>query len=71
MILALGGVGLGLAGSLAATRLLAGFLFGVQPTDPVTYVTVAVLLLGVALLATYIPSRSAARVDPIGALRAD
>ncbi len=71
MTLAAGGVALGVAGSFVATRLLASFLFGVQPTDPLTYVTVAVLLLGVALLATYIPSRSAARVDPIDALRAD
>jgi putative ABC transport system permease protein len=71
MTLAVTGIALGLVGSFAATRLLAGFLFDVRATDPVTYVAVALLLFGVALLATYIPSRSAARVDPITALRAD
>jgi putative ABC transport system permease protein len=71
MTLAVTGIALGLAGSFAATRLLAGFLFDVHPTDPVTHVAVALLLSGVALLATYIPSRSAARVDPVVALRGE
>jgi putative ABC transport system permease protein len=71
MTLAVTGIALGLVGSFAATRLLAGFLFDVRATDPVTYFAVALLLFGVALLATYIPSRSAARVDPITALRTD
>jgi predicted permease len=71
MTLAITGIALGVAGSFAATRLLAGFLFGVRPTDPLTHFAVVVLLLGVALLATYIPSRRAARVDPINALRTE
>jgi len=69
LLLALAGVGLGVIGSIAATRLLAAFLFGVPPGDPLTYAAVAVLLLAVALLATYIPSRRAAHVDPVTALR--
>ena len=71
MTLAAAGVALGLAGSVAATRLVASFLFGVQPTDPLTFVAVAGLLLGVALLASYIPSRRALRVDPLIALKTD
>jgi putative ABC transport system permease protein len=71
MTLAMTGIVLGVAGSFAATRLLAGFLFGVRPPDPLTHFAVAALLLGVALLATYIPSRRAARVDPITALRTE
>jgi putative ABC transport system permease protein len=67
--LALVGIGAGLAGALAVTRLLGTFLFGVGATDPVTFASVAALLLGVALLATYIPSRRAARVDPLAAIR--
>jgi putative ABC transport system permease protein len=69
LLLALTGVGLGVIGSIAATRLLATFLFGVPPGDPLTYVGVVLLLLTVALLATYVPSRRAAHVDPVTALR--
>ena len=69
--LALAGIAVGVAVSLGGTRLLAGFLFGVRPTDPLTYSGVALFLLGVALLATYIPSRRAVRVNPITALRTD
>jgi len=71
MTLALIGVALGLAGAAAATRLIASVLFGVEPTDPLTFSAVAVLLLLVALLASYIPSRRALRVDPLVALRAE
>jgi putative ABC transport system permease protein len=67
--LALAGIAIGIAGSLAATRLLADFLFGIEPTDPLTYAGVALLLLVVALAASYIPSRRALRVGPITALR--
>jgi putative ABC transport system permease protein len=67
--LAVIGIGAGLAGALAVTQLLGTFLFGVGATDPATFASVAALLLGVALLATYIPSRRAARVDPLAALR--
>ena len=71
MTLALIGVGLGLVGAAAATRLISSFLFGVEPTDPLTFSAVALLLLFVALLASYIPSRRALRVDPLVALRAE
>jgi putative ABC transport system permease protein len=71
MTLALAGISLGAIGSLAATRVLRTFLFDVRPGDVMTHLTVALLLLAVALLATYIPSRRAAHVDPITALRAE
>ena len=71
MTLALIGVGLGLVGAAAATRLISSFLFGVEPTDPLTFSAVALLLLFVALLASYIPSRRALRIDPLIALRAE
>jgi putative ABC transport system permease protein len=63
------GLVLGLAGALAATRLISTLLFGVKPTDPLTYVAVAVILAAVTLAACYIPARRATRVDPIIALR--
>ena len=63
------GVGIGLAGSLVAARFLASLLFGVGTYDPITFLGVAGLLIGVALAASYIPARRAMRVDPIVALR--
>jgi len=63
------GLALGLAGSLAATRLIATLLFGVKPADPLTFVVVAVILVSVTLAASYIPARRATRVDPTVALR--
>jgi putative ABC transport system permease protein len=63
------GVGIGLLGSLASTRVLATFLFGIRATDPLTFAGVALLLLAAAAAASYIPSRRAATVDPIVALR--
>jgi putative ABC transport system permease protein len=59
----------GLGGSLALTRLIAARLWGVSPTDPATFASVAVLLTAAALLATLIPARRAVRVDPTVALR--
>jgi ABC-type antimicrobial peptide transport system permease subunit len=67
--MALLGVALGLLGSLAVTRVLSTFLFGIEPTDPLTFGGVALLLLAAAAAASYIPSRRAATVDPIVALR--
>jgi putative ABC transport system permease protein len=67
--LALLGIAVGLAGAFAATRLLKGLLFGIQPTDAQTYVATAVILLLVALLACCVPALRASRVDPIVALR--
>lgn len=69
MMLAGIGLVLGLAGSVAATRLLTTMLFEVRPTDPLTYIAVAALLGVVALIASYIPAWRAARVDPLIALR--
>ncbi|HKV60656.1 MAG TPA: ABC transporter permease [Candidatus Acidoferrum sp.] len=63
------GLALGLAGSLAAARLMASLLFGIKPTDPLTFAAVAAILAGVALAACYIPARRATRVDPLVALR--
>jgi putative ABC transport system permease protein len=67
--LALPGVAAGLAGAIALSGILASFLFGVSSLDPLTYVGVAALLILVAVLATYLPSRAAARLDPLVVLR--
>jgi putative ABC transport system permease protein len=71
LTLALLGVAAGLAAAAAASRLLSSFLFEVGATDPITFASVALLLLTVALAASYIPSRRALGVDPIAALRAE
>jgi putative ABC transport system permease protein len=63
------GIGFGIAGSLGLTRLLGALLYGVQPTNPAVLGTVSLLLAGVALLASYVPARRAAQVDPLVALR--
>jgi putative ABC transport system permease protein len=63
------GIALGIGVALALTRVMSALLFGVSPTDPMTYVAVAAGLATVALLATYLPARRASRTDPIIALR--
>jgi predicted permease len=71
MKLALIGVAIGLAGALGMTRFLSGLLYGVKPNDSLTLVAVSALLMAGALLASYLPARQAAKVDPLVALRHD
>ena len=67
--LTLTGLGIGLAVSVAATRFLRGELFGITTTDPLTFISVSLILVAVASFACYIPARRAAKVDPMIALR--
>jgi putative ABC transport system permease protein len=69
MKLALIGVGLGLIGAFALTRLMASMLFGVEPTDATTFGVLSMLLIGIALLACYLPGRRATKVEPTISLR--
>jgi putative ABC transport system permease protein len=69
MLLALIGVGLGLAGALALTRVMRDLLFNMSATDPATFVGVALLMVAVAFIASYIPARRATKVDPLQSLR--
>jgi ABC-type antimicrobial peptide transport system permease subunit len=69
LVLVVIGGALGIAAALATTRFLADLLYGVTPTDPVTFASVLLLLLVVAVLASWLPARRAAKVDPMEALR--
>jgi ABC-type antimicrobial peptide transport system permease subunit len=68
---ALLGLGLGLAGALLLTGFMRGLLFGVSARDPLTFGAIAVLLSSAAVLASYVPARRAARVDPTASLRSE
>jgi putative ABC transport system permease protein len=69
--LILAGIGIGLAGAMALSRLLSGLLFNLSPTDPPTLGSVALLLVVVSLLASYLPARQATQVDPLLTLRSE
>ncbi|HIF07975.1 MAG TPA: FtsX-like permease family protein [Gemmatimonadetes bacterium] len=71
MVVSAGGVILGVLGAVAATRLISSWLYGIEATDPVTFAGVSLVLVGITLLATYVPARRAARVDPLIALRSE
>lgn len=69
MSLVIIGLAIGLCAALILTSFLAGFLFGIKPTDPLTFIVISAVLMAVALMASYIPARRAAKVDPVVALR--
>ena len=71
LVLTLIGTAIGLAGALALTRLMSSLLFGVDAADPATFAVIVVLLVVVSLIASYLPARRAARIDPLIALRAE
>jgi ABC-type antimicrobial peptide transport system permease subunit len=65
------GVAIGLAAAAGLTQLMKSLLFGVSPIDPFTYLAIPVVLTGCAVLASYLPARRAAAINPVEALRAD
>jgi putative ABC transport system permease protein len=71
LTLAVVGLAIGMPASWVAARAIQGLLFGILPSDAVTFVSVFALLTGVAVLASYVPARRASRIDPMAALRAN
>ncbi|HEV7500138.1 MAG TPA: FtsX-like permease family protein, partial [Vicinamibacteria bacterium] len=69
LVLVVAGLALGLAAALLLTRLMSGLLYDIAPTDPATYLAVALLLFGAAAIASFVPARRATTVDPMVALR--
>jgi ABC-type antimicrobial peptide transport system permease subunit len=69
LLLTVGGLAVGLVGALVATRLVSSLFYGISAADPITFGAVSLLLLGVALIASYLPARRATRIDPVVALR--
>ena len=69
IVLTLIGVAIGIAGSLVLTKAIAGLLYGITPTDASTFIGTALLFAAIALIATYIPARRAATLDPTVAFR--
>jgi ABC-type antimicrobial peptide transport system permease subunit len=65
------GIVIGVVSALALQRVIGKLLFGISPTDPLTFTMIAFLLIGVALLACWIPARRATKVDPLTALRSE
>jgi len=68
-VMALSGIGIGLLGAVVLTRFLSSLLFGITPTDPVTFVMVSLSFSVVSFLAIYLPARRATKIDPMVALR--
>jgi putative ABC transport system permease protein len=66
-----GGIAIGIAGAYAMARLAASLLYGIAPSDPVTYAAFSALVFGITLLATWVPSRRAQRVNPVSVLRTE
>jgi len=71
LVLALAGSAVGMLGAVATNRLLVAMLYGVTPTDSLTLIAVAVLLLAISAVATLLPARSSTRIDPVISLRAE
>ena len=71
MTLAVVGVAIGAGGSFVVSRLMGSLLYGVEPTDALTFISMTAILLAVSALAGFLPARRAARTDPMGALRTE